>query len=283
MKLSERYVFDWNRIRHEDNYHIEYSITDICNRNCAHCSHLAPLAKSPNFVDERKFENTIKILHNLIPDAHTFWLTGGEPTLHPNFMQLLEISRNAFTDNYVGIYSNGITLERYESDENFWRFVKDNGIVWGITCYDKDKEYFEELFAKHGCINNLAILHRGRRFFNLTNYAMNQPVTHEKYVKCGWERSKINVRNGKIFNCPSVEFADLFNEYFGRNLRITNKDFLVIDENLTREQIDAFRKEVPFCGQCDIDRRYKQIFPNAPSKKLISEWSCFGEQQAKGE
>lgn len=275
MKLNERYVFDWDRIQNNDVCHIEYSITDLCNRNCARCSHLAPLAKAPNFVGEQEFEQTATILHRLMPDAHTFWLTGGEPTLHPNFMRMLSISRNIFTDNYVGIYSNGITLERYESDENFWRFAKEGGIVWGITCYDKDKAYFEELFAKHGCINNLAILHNGKRFFNLTNYSRNQPVTHEKYIKCGWERSKINVRNGKIYNCPSAEFAELFNGYFGEMLEITDNDYLVIDETLTRKQVDAFRKEVPFCGQCDLSKRYKILTDSTPSKRKIIEWSCF--------
>lgn len=274
MKLKDRYVFDWDRILHKDGYHIEYSITDICNRNCAYCSHLAPLAKSANFVGEREFEYTASLLHRLLPDAHAFWLTGGEPTLHPSFMRLLEISRNIFTDNHVGIYSNGITLAKREADETFWRVVRDNGIVWAITCYDNDGAWFERLFAKHGCINNLAILHSGKRFFNLVNYSRGQPVTREKYVKCGWERSKINVRNGKIYNCPSAEFAELFNGYFGARLELTDKDRLVIDENLTREQIDAFRKEVPFCSQCDLDKRYTIITDSTPSERKITEWSC---------
>ena len=83
------------------------------------------------------------------------------------------------------------------------------------------------------------------------------------------------MRNGKIYNCPSAEFAELFNGYFGERLKITNNDFLEINESLTREQIDAFRKEVPFCGQCDLDKRYKKIVDSAPSERKITEWSCF--------
>ncbi len=277
MRLGKRYSFDWDRIQCEDPYHIEYSITDICNRNCGCCSHLAPLAKRPNFVSAEEFAEKTEILHGLIPDAHTFWLTGGEPTLHPRFMRLAEIARNIFADNHVGIYTNGMTLERYENDEAFWRFTKDNGIVWAVTFYDRDRAYFESMFERHGCLDNLALLHGGRRFFKLVNYSRDRSVTREKYEKCGWERSKINVRNGKIYNCPSAEFAELFNDYFGLNLKITSDDFLDIDASLTRERIDMFRKEVPFCGQCDIDRRYKQVIPNAPSERKITEWSCLGE------
>lgn len=271
--LKEKYVFDGNRIRYKDGYHIEYCITDICNRNCRSCSHLAPLAKEPNYVSE--FTRVAKILRACLPEIHTFWLTGGEPTLHPAFSQLLAIAREIYPDSYIGIYSNGITLKKYETDEGFWEFVKENGIVWGITCYDIEKGYFEGLFSGHGCLENLAIVQSGKYFFQLTNYSFDQPVTAEKYEKCGWERSKINVRNGKIYNCPSSEFADLFNGYFGEKLKITEEDYLTADETLTREKIEKFRGPIRFCRQCDLSKRYKKLFKNEPSKRNIEEWACF--------
>ena len=273
-ELYERYVFDWKRIRCADNYHIEYAITDICNRNCAACSHLAPLAKHNNFVTVEEFRRVIKIIRKCIPDAHTVWLTGGEPTLHPNFMELLNILRRIYPDRFVGIYSNGLTLKHYEGNKRFWEFVKNNGIVWGITTYDSDINYLECLFSKNHCLNNLAILQSGRLFFNLINYSQGQPVTQEKYEKCGWERSKINIRNGKIFNCPSSEFADLFNGYFGPKLTISPEDYLIIDENLTRAQIDNFKKPIPFCSQCDTSQRYKKVYKNALSKRTADEWTA---------
>lgn len=271
--LKERYVFDWKRIQFEDNYHIEYSVTDICNRNCKGCSHLAPLAKNPNFVSVEEFERVIKIMRKCVPDAHTVWITGGEPTLHPQYMSLLSILRNAFTDNHVGIYSNGIELCEHESDKDFWQFNRENGIVWAITPYEIPQSYFEKLFSDHGCSNNLAIVHSGKKFFNLTTYSADQTVSEEKYVKCGWERSKINIRNGKIYNCPSAEFADLFSNWFGIKLEISERDYLTVDESLTRERLDKFRGPVPFCSKCDLSARHKKLFRNEPSELKIGEWS----------
>lgn len=278
--LKEKYVFDGNRIRYKDGYHIEYCITDICNRNCRSCSHLAPLAKEPNYVSVDDFTRVVKILRACLPEIHTFWLTGGEPTLHPDFMRLLAIARGIYPDSYIGIYSNGSTLKNYGNDGKFWEFVKENGIVWGITPYDSDARYFEGLFSGHGCLENLAIVQSGKYFFQLTNYSFDQPVTAEKYEKCGWERSKINVRNGKIYNCPSSEFADLFNGYFGEKLKITEGDYLVVDENLTKERIESFRNVTAFCGQCNLEKRYTKFFKNEPSKRNIEEWACF-EQRKK--
>lgn len=280
-RLKERYVFDWNRIYGKDGYHIEYSVTDICNRNCIACSHLAPLAKEANFVCVKDFTLTTQILQKCIPDVHTFWLTGGEPTLHPEFLQLLKIARKIFMDAYIGIYSNGIALKQYESDEGFWRFVRNNGIVWGITLYGDDLQYFEELFERNGCINNLAIVRGGSWFTNLTNYSQNQPVSYGKYERCGWERCKINVRNGRIYNCPSSEFADLFNGYFGEKLVVTPSDYLIIDETLTRERIDEFKNPMPFCNQCNLEARSKKLFHLEPSKRRMEEWADARLYEAK--
>lgn len=277
-KLTERYKFDFKRIEFEDSYHIEYCITDICNRNCASCSHLAPLAKRDNFVSREEFKRVIGIIGKCIPDAHTVWLTGGEPTLHPYFSELLKIARRGFPESYVGIYSNGRFLNRFKDDAAFWEFVKNNGIIWAITNYDHSKEYVDGIFDKHGCLNNLAYVHNGKRFFNLTNYSLNQPVSIEKYQKCGWERSKINIRNGKIFNCPSAEFVDLFNNYFNLNLKLKSDDFLEINERLTRQKINAFKGPTSFCGNCDLTQRYKKFFTNSQSKKEISEWSTFKQE-----
>ena len=273
MKLAEPYVFDWDRIQHKDGYHIEYSVTDICNRNCACCSHLAPLAKSPNFVTEEEFTRVVKIMRKVVPDAHTFWLTGGEPTLHPRFTGLLGILRNIYPDIYVGIYTNGMTLEKYEYDEEFWKFMRENGIVWGVTGYGRGREYFKELFGRHGCGNNLAYMHDGRLFFNLTNYSRGQPVSREKYEKCGWVRSKINIRGGRIYNCPASEFADLFAGYFGMDLRVTKDDCLVIDDTLTRKRIEDFRGPMPFCANCAAEKRFSRTVRNMPSARDIREWS----------
>lgn len=278
-RLKERYVFDFKRILREDSYHIEYCITDVCNRSCAACSHLAPLAKNPNFVDTSEFERVTRAVQRCIPDAHTFWLTGGEPTLHPEFMRLLEIARAIYLGAYVGIYSNGSTLPRYESDVRFWDFVRENGIVWAITPYDGDRGYFEDLFARHDCGDNLTFVQSGKVFFNLTCYSENQPVTKEKYAKCGWERSKINIRGGKIYNCPSAEFADLFAEYFGIPLSAGEDDSLTVDDELTKEKIERFRGPTPFCSRCDPTRRYKKILRNEPSKRRPQEWSSYNEQK----
>ena len=272
-RLQSRYVFDWDRIFNQDEYHLEYSVTDSCNRNCVACSHLAPLAKFPNYVNIGEFTRVTNILHECLPNIHTFWITGGEPMLHPDFMRLLEIARHIYREAYIGIYSNGLILHKYEHDYEFWQYIRDNGIVWGITIYDGKRQYYEELFDRNGCINNLAIVRSGGFFTNLTNYSQRQPISKEKYKACGWERCKINIRNGRIFNCPASEFVDLFNEFFGINLVITEHDYLLVNDALTVERIKDFKKPIPFCEQCDLTVRGNRVFLSSVSKRAICEWA----------
>ena len=184
------------------------------------------------------------------------------------------------------VYSAEGSVVNYTDENGYFRIKASAGEpllveAWGYVdvpvkaarlCPETIKMNVEELFASHGCGNNLAIVQPGRTFARLTNYSDGQPVTREKHEKCGWERSKINIRNGKIYNCPSAEFADLFTGYFGSGPRLTDKDFLVIDENLTREAIERFRGPTPMCAHCDISRR-RETFPNAPSERKREEWS----------
>lgn len=273
--MAERvrpYAFDWHRILTEDGPHIEFCIADICDCNCRGCSHLAPLARQPGFIDEDDFVRVADILSRVVPDAHTVWLTGGEPTLHPGYLRLLRILAEKFAGSNVGIYSNGRSLLSKEKDVEPWRTTREKNIVWAITPYDIGKERFETLFDLHGCGNALTIVQSGKTFMKLTCYSHDQNISQDKYKTCGWERSKINVRHGKIYNCPSSEFADLYALYFNVKLPVTDADSLVVDDYLTRERLDKFRGPMPFCAYCDISHR-REIFPNVRSERKRSEWS----------
>ena len=84
---------------------------------------------------------------------------------------------------------------------------------------------------------------------------------------------KIVLTQQKLSQDIMVEFADLFAKYFAVHLEVGERDFLTVDESLTRELLDKFRGPVPFCSQCDIRSRHKEIISNKPSERKICEWS----------
>lgn len=267
------YKFDYEEIIKHSLHQIEFSIIDTCNRNCKSCSHFAPLAKQDNEISASDFVKQIEILHSLIPDVHTFWLTGGEPTSHPEYLVLLEKLRKIYKNIPIGVMSNGYGIHVRKNDRNFWDFIRENQIVWRITTYEVNPDYYIKIFEQNGCANLLS-LDNNNYFTKLAVLSEEvQPVTQEKYNLCGWERLNIFVRNGKIWKCPTCEYIDLFNNYFNKKFEISADDYLNIDEKLTREQVIEF-KEKPsnFCKNCDLSKRARTLFTVVKSGKNISEW-----------
>lgn len=81
-------------------FHISYS----CLNNCIFCSEQDQLKKfKGQFVDTRKIVTKLKQFSQAGFNHITF--TGGEPTLHPNFIELLRISKRLGYKTYVS--SNG--------------------------------------------------------------------------------------------------------------------------------------------------------------------------------
>lgn len=254
-------------------HQIEYSIIDSCNKNCKSCSHFAPLAKRKNAIGEEEFKTNTERLHRLIPDVHSFWLIGGEPTLHPNYLKLLKILRNIYNDIPVGIMSNGYGVLAKRNDEYFWEFIRENKIVWRITTYDVSPEIYLDLFQKNGCEDLLSLV-INNQFLNIAVLTERpQEITKAKYNICGWERLNIFVRNNRIWKCPIVEYIDLFNCYFQKNFTISKDDYLNIDNLLTRKKIIEFN-DCPssFCRYCDMAQRHKKTFTVTSSEKKITEW-----------
>ncbi len=83
------------------------SITSVCNRSCAFCfAHEAARSGSQN-MGEREFENVLNFLERSGIDQVR--LLGGEPTLHPGFVEMVEMAlRRGFR---VMVFSNGILAE----------------------------------------------------------------------------------------------------------------------------------------------------------------------------
>lgn len=90
------------------------AITDICNYKCGNCPYKSNIKK---FVEYDKIKAYIDENDN---DMQTIVLSGGEPTLHPDFFKILKYLD--VKGKYVTILSNGSRL----SNNMFVKGIKDN-------------------------------------------------------------------------------------------------------------------------------------------------------------
>ena len=93
---------------------IEYSITDQCNLNCAYCCQYAPIAER-YYVHLHDFTSDIARLSDLTEDGRklgTLGILGGEPLLHPDFIEMCFIARQYLPFSRIRVTTNGLLLNK---------------------------------------------------------------------------------------------------------------------------------------------------------------------------
>ncbi len=109
-------------------------ITTRCNLACPVC-YINATAKGKDL----SLEDIKRILHQMkttTPDTHLV-LIGGEPTIHPQFFEILAAVREAGLMKRCYMATNGLML----SDEDFCRRVREAGLRWFYLAFDAtDKE-----------------------------------------------------------------------------------------------------------------------------------------------
>jgi radical SAM protein with 4Fe4S-binding SPASM domain len=85
--------------------HAAFELTDGCNLRCLHCYREC----EPGLGNWLDAPDALRILSELAEiGVRTIELTGGEPTLHPRFREIIEFSLRKF--NIVALITNGVLL-----------------------------------------------------------------------------------------------------------------------------------------------------------------------------
>jgi MoaA/NifB/PqqE/SkfB family radical SAM enzyme len=259
-----------NRLKTRTSLRFEVHLTDHCNLNCIGCLHFAPLAEK-YFLNIKEYEQDCKQLSNLLNgEIESICLLGGEPLLHPQITEIMEITRKHFPVGEIIIVTNGILL--FKLDNFFWKKCHDNSIGISITKYPISLEFdFLEKKAKHyGITFKYFKIIKEFSKSSLDKEGSQNIIDNSK--SCGMINYCIQLRNGKLFTCPLVAYIDIFNRYFNESFQITDKDYVDIYKIKDKYEIFNFLcKPFPFCRYCNIEKLEYNI-PWQPSKKQISEW-----------
>jgi hypothetical protein len=83
----------------------------------------------------------------------------------------------------------------------------------------------------------------------------------------------ITLKDGKLSTCKEPAQIHLFNDYFGKDLKISEDDFIdIYKANNIDEIIDFLRKPIPFCRYCNWTDSQTRLEWHV-SKREISEWT----------
>lgn len=117
----------------------EVHLTEHCNLNCKGCDNYSPLAEK-EFLDIEEFKRDCGRLSELFKGKiEELSLLGGEPLLHPQIADFLEISRKNFPIGEIRIITNGLLLPKM--NEKFWENCRKYDIVISPTRYPINFDY----------------------------------------------------------------------------------------------------------------------------------------------
>jgi MoaA/NifB/PqqE/SkfB family radical SAM enzyme len=253
-------------------YSIEVHLVDYCNLNCKGCTHFCPLVtdKTPNNIDRILRDlirlNAIKCTPNVLK------LLGGEPLLHPNLTESLELFRGVLPNSDIIIWSNGILLPKMEP--KFFENCRLYDIKIIITKYPVDgilKYQIERIVSDYEFI-------KFDDYFDgyfwkpplSDNNSMNGIDTN--YNRCRIKYGRCNIlKDGRIYQCPLPAYIDIFNKHFRKEFNAGYQDYVDIYEiRDERDIINKIYKPTPFCDYCSAE--CGENFKWEQSKKDISEW-----------
>lgn len=251
------------------------NILDHCNLRCKGCDHFACIAEE-RFVSLESIRNDVKRFSELMHGAVTrIGVMGGEPLLHPNLIEILQVTRQAFPDTLIHLVTNGLLLLRM--NEKFWECCCENNIVIVNTKYPINQKY--DLMQQKAAEHNVKFEFYGNTGeVQKTSYKMPMDINgRQNPVKSFWECYHGNslplLMEGKFYSCTVAPNVRHFNKRFGTTMEVEPGDYLDIYKIQSADEIFEFlSKPKPFCRYCMTDKR-SFGHPWERSKQQMNEWT----------
>lgn len=262
-EYNKRSIANQMKPRSQEELTFEISLVDHCNLSCQMCDHYSQLSDKW-FVSMEQFEKDMKRMGEICNHKlAAISLLGGEPTLHPEIIECLKITRREFPDTEIIVLTNGILLLKLENSSkgNFWEVCKKLDIHITVTVYPLNIDYIaiERKAKEYGVILAMSSDIHAKQLTNVIKISdkhtmdLSGSVGKHECVSCLYYNKFCVLKDGKVFMCPISAHIDIFNRKFNKNLRIKDADFLDIYKIESWKDISKFSCQyVPFCSYCDL-------------------------------
>lgn len=248
-----RYCYQLDFERPIMNY-LETNIVDNCNLNCKGCAHFSNICYS-NYVDVAIFERDIKKISKLV-DLYYFRLLGGEPLLHPNLNEIVEIARSNLPKTRIVIVTNGLMIDKLS--EKILKSLSDNDVTLCISVYKPTLPLIPRIIELLRRYNVKYIIN--------DNFLEENIAAIDSFYTCltdskgtnGEEIGKMCVgrfchflRDGKISKCYYPLLIGILNEKCNMSYEVSDDDYVELDEYENGWRlIEKLNKTIPFCDYC---------------------------------
>ena len=225
-----------------------------CNLNCAGCAHFAPLADGKWFLSPLTLRMGLMTLREVgHAQVGLLRLFGGEPLLHPNLLELVDVAQNECTAK-VQILSNGAA----------WRTALlpiatqlcDRNVEVEFTHYPGVSDYKLAVGLLRGVGLNVEFKRREKQ---MRHHALS---TTPRVVREGEHclmrdyggSVQMVVEDGKtwLWSCPVPAYSHIARAVFD-DIPTPGEDCRVlVDHELVDIDLEAFGRPTSFCAHCTV-------------------------------
>ncbi|MBD3203499.1 radical SAM protein [Candidatus Woesearchaeota archaeon] len=131
-------------INPEGNQVFNYAVNYRCNNNCVMC-----INNQPDLRDEISFDEIKKRFSTLDKNINYCFITGGEPTLRKDFIEMMEFLRNNFKGK-IHLLTNARMFYYDDFFKKFDNLNINDKINFGIPLYGHNKDVFESISRSPG-------------------------------------------------------------------------------------------------------------------------------------
>lgn len=223
---------------------LEANVTRHCTNRCTNCSHANPF-HPPYFMAPEQLAQDLAALKPVLK-VKQFYCLGGEPLLHPQILDLLDVGRASGIAQEICVLTNAMLLDRMP--EAFFQKIN----VLRISVYPKlPRERMELAKAKQKQYG----FYLGFDGVSLFWKQFEANPLGESFHQCPWKGACWTVHDGHFYLCPQAAFWP--DRFFGLPQW---HDGLPL-AGLTEEKLSAYvnRKE-PFIA-CRLCGSYKKQVP----------------------
>lgn len=238
---------------------LEINLVAHCNLNCAGCTHYSPIAPKL-FMSVGEFREAVEHLKKMGRAFGILRLLGGEPLMHPDLLEILEIAGRELKGKRVELYTNGVLLSgerQSEFVEALCRTCRRYGIHIYITVYPINIDY-EKSFAtlkERGVSVVLMGDRRQSESFRLMLLDPSRRGCRSNYYLCT-ETDCMQLVGDRIYPCSESAYCGFLNEKYERlEFRHRKGDYIEVKDIRNALSLRLFRmRSKPFCEYCVFPR-----------------------------
>lgn len=233
-------------------HHLDVHVVDHCNLACKGCEHYSAIA-DPAFAELPVVVRDLERLADLFDGIEQTYLLGGEPLLHPDVASFVTEARRILPDTRLSLMTNGILVTRMAAE--VWDALREAHVTLMVDSYpiSIDHVRIDELGVEHGV--RIDWMPPNEEFYKIPIDLGASADPRISFEKCRGVANCAIVREGRIYPCAHIAYADILIEKFGlTGIDPTNADSVDIHGDVSGDDIiDALTRPAPWCAHCDFD------------------------------